>query len=478
VTLRTRLLLAATVIVVVVVLGAAALLRTQRDYLVDQVDAQLEATRPLLQAGPPVAAPVAPSTPRDGPISTLFIGYLESGDVVAVLQGQLLDDVPDLDDVAADTLTDGDTFTVDGAEGSTRFRVAVVRTVGEDRVAVVALPLDEVDSAVGRLRWALGAGSAAIVAVLALVVWWVERHGLRPVARLTEAAAAIARGERGHRVAVADPRTEAGHLASAFNVMLDERDATEEGLRRFVADASHELRTPLTSIRGYLDLYQEGGFREPGALDDMVRRMRQESSRMHDLVEDLLLLANLDQHRPLRRETVDLERLVRDAATDAQVLQPDRPIVVDVQGDEPVETVGDTFRLQQVVGALVSNALAYTDHNVLLRLTAATTPSGIRVTVEDTGPGLAAHDAARVFDRFFRGELSRSRRSGGSGLGLAIAHAIVEAHDGTITLDTVPGRGCRFVITLPSTRPAQHPLAQRSLPSVPSALPRDASNRG
>jgi two-component system, OmpR family, sensor kinase len=466
VTLRTRLLLAATVIVAVVVLGAGVVLRTQRDYLTDQVDGQLEATRPLLQGPFPDAAPVTPSTPRDAPISTLFIGYLESGDVVAVLRGQLLDDVPDLDDVAVGTLADGATFTVDGTDGSTRFRVAVVRTAGDDRVAVVALPLDEVDSAVARLRLALGAGSAVVVAVLALVVWWVERHGLRPVARLTEAAAAIARGERGHRVAVSDPRTEAGHLASAFNVMLDERDATEEGLRRFVADASHELRTPLTSIRGYLDLYREGGFRAAGALDDMVRRMGQESSRMHDLVEDLLLLANLDQHRPLRRETVDLDRLVRDAATDAQVLQPGRPIEVDVRDDEPVETVGDTFRLQQVVGALVSNALAYTDRDVRLRLAAAATRSAVCVTVEDAGPGLVAHDAARVFDRFFRGEQSRSRRSGGSGLGLAIARSIVEAHGGTITLDTAPGRGCRFVISLPRPRSAEPLSTHRSLPGA------------
>jgi two-component system OmpR family sensor kinase len=233
------------------------------------------------------------------------------------------------------------------------------------------------------------------------------------------------------------------------NASCDERDVTEARLRQFVADASHELRTPLTSIRGYLDLYREGGFRGHGELDDMIRRMSRESSRMYDLVEDLLLLAHLDQRRPMRREQVDLGQLVRDAATDAQVLQPGRPIVVDVPDDEPFEATGDTFRLQQVVGAIVTNALVHTDTDVELRLTATSTPEGTEIAITDTGPGLEPADAARAFDRFFRGDHSRTRRTGGSGLGLAIARSIVEAHHGTVTLDTAPGHGCRFAIALP-----------------------------
>ena len=172
---------------------------------------------------------------------------------------------------------------------------------------------------------------------------------------------------------------------------------------------------------------------------------------MHDLVEDLLLLANLDQHRPLRRERVDLGRLLRDAATDAGVLQPSRPIAVDLPGQEPLEIIGDNFRLQQVVGASVNNALGYTDVTCELRLSARAGPSGAAIVIEDHGPGLDPEHAERVFDRFFRGEQSRSRRSGGSGLGLAIAKSIVEAHGGTIRLETAPGAGCRFTIALPST---------------------------
>jgi two-component system OmpR family sensor kinase len=469
VTLRTRLLIAAGVILALLALGAVTLLESQQSFLVDQVDDELREASPLVRYSRPrpTDPPVEPPLPGEAPISRLFIGYVEDGELVTVLQGQLLDDVPALDlDAAAlrEAIADAP-FTVDGQTAATRFRVAVLAGTGSEEARVVGLPLDEVDSAIGRLRWALGGGTLAVTAILLLAIWWVQRLGLRPIARLTAVADAITRGARGHRVVSAAPHTEAGKLADAFNVMLDQRDATEERLRQFIADASHELRTPLTSIRGYLDLYREGGFRSEGQLDDMIRRMRQESSRMHDLVEDLLLLAQLDQHRPLRREDVDVGQLLRDAATDAQVLQPDRPIALDVP-DEPIESVGDAYRLQQVVGAIVANALAHTEMEVDLHLAARATADGAEITITDTGPGLQPEDAARVFDRFFRRDHSRARRTGGSGLGLAIAKSIVEAHHGTITLRTAPGAGCRFVITLP-----HHTIEPTRDPSVPSAVP-------
>jgi two-component system OmpR family sensor kinase len=248
--------------------------------------------------------------------------------------------------------------------------------------------------------------------------------------------------------------TEAGRLATAFNVMLDERDATEERLRQFVADASHELRTPLTSMRGYLDLYRQGAFREAGQLDDIIRRMSRESARMNELVEDLLLLARLDQHRTLRREPVDISRLLEDAAADARVIQPGRTIVLDTGGDRRVLTIGDPFRLQQVVGILVNNALVHTDPTSQVRLTCTATDQGVRTTVSDDGPGIAPEVVPKVFDRFFRGDRSRNRRTGGAGLGLAIARSIVEAHDGTITLTREPGRGSTFAVELPGHRSA------------------------
>lgn len=453
-TLRTRLILGFVVVLLIVASGAFVLVRTQRAYLIGQVDDQLESARPAAlrsPAGPPRNDGEDRPPPTEAPISELFIGHIEDGELVTGLQGQLLDDTPDLDTDAGAVgeVENGDPFTVEGVNRASRFRAIVVRPPDADVAAVIALPLAEVDSTVSRLTLTLGLAVAVVAGVLGLILWWVERHGLRPVARLTAAADAIAGGDRTHRVLGADPRTEAGKLANAFNVMLDERDASEDRLRRFVADASHELRTPLTSLRGYLDLYGQGGFRGAYELDDVVRRMSQESSRMNDLVEDLLLLANLDQHRPLRNERVDLGQLLRDAATDARVLQPDRPVAVEILGTEPLETTGDLFRLQQVIGTLVTNALIHTDTSAELRLTARASGDGFLLTVADTGPGLEPDVAARVFDRFFRGEQSRSRRSGGSGLGLAIAKSIVEAHGGTITLESAPGSGCRFAITLP-----------------------------
>ena len=451
-TLRARLLIAAGLIPLLLAVGAVALLENQRSFLVDQVDDQLRAASPLVRFSPPRAGdlPVDGPPPGEEPISQLFIGYVDHGELVTMLRGQLLDDIPalDLHAAALEDATDGPPFTVGGQTGGIRFRVAVLQGTGSEEARVIGLPLDEVDSAIDQLRWALAGGTLTVTAILLLAMWWVQRLGLRPIARLTAAADAITGGARDHRVLSADPRTEAGKLADAFNVMLDQRDATEEHLRQFIADASHELRTPLTSIRGYLDLYREGGFRSQGQLDDMIRRMSQESTRMHDLVEDLLLLAQLDQHRPLRRELVDIGQLLRDAATDAQVLQPDRPITVDIP-DMPIETTGDTYRLQQVVGAIVSNALTYTETEVDLHLAVGRAADRAEITISDTGPGLPPDEAARAFDRFFRSERSRARRTGGSGLGLAIAKSIVEAHHGTITIHTAPGAGCRLVITLP-----------------------------
>jgi two-component system OmpR family sensor kinase len=208
------------------------------------------------------------------------------------------------------------------------------------------------------------------------------------------------------------------------------------------------LRTPLTSIQGYLELYDQGHFEHSAQLHDVMRRMTREATRMKDLVEDLLLLANLDQQRPLRHDTVDLNRLITDAAIDARAVQPKRSIFVDTP-PAAVEITGDLFRLQQVISALVDNALTHTDPGAQIRLAVRTPSTGPEVVVADSGAGLDAGRAARAFDRFFRGDDSRSRRTGNSGLGLSIARSIIEAHHGTIDLDTAPGQGCTFTIRFP-----------------------------
>jgi two-component system OmpR family sensor kinase len=238
-------------------------------------------------------------------------------------------------------------------------------------------------------------------------------------------------------------------------MMLDERDRSDTRLRQFIADASHELRTPLTSVRGYLELYRQGAFRGKEQMDDVVRRLSAESVRMHDLVEDLFVLASLDEGRPLRQEPVDLGQLLRDAAQDAQAVQPARSLSVTTPESGPT-VIGDPGLLTQLVAILVSNALAHTPTSVPVRLEATVEGSEAVVTVSDKGPGLDAEAASHVFDRFWRGVASRSRSAGqgrsGGGLGLSIARSVTDAHHGTISLETTPGHGCTFTVRLPLRR--------------------------
>lgn len=452
--LRTRLLAAAGIILLVVLGGATLILRSQSQYLTNQIDDRLSASRPFF-GGPPPGAIGTPTPTRTGldapdqPVSDLFVARFDGRELQVLLQGQLLGDLPALSVADITGATDAAPFTVDSEDGRTRFRVVVLdQTAGSGVASVIALPLDEVDEAIDRLRWGLTAGVVAISTTLLLAVWWVERLGLRPVARVTEVADAIASGDRSRRVDRADERTEAGRLATAFNLMLDERDTSEERLRRFVSDASHELRTPLTSIRGYLELYREGGFRGEGQLDDAIRRMSHESARMQTLVEDLLLLAKLDEHPTLQREPIDLAELLEDLASDARVLQPERTVTVDLPG--PVIASGDRLRIEQLIGILVSNALVHTDRQAEIILSARTDGSEVELMVQDTGHGLSRDQAALVFDRFYRGDESRARTAGSSGLGLAIARSIVDAHDGDLQLLTAPGAGCTFIVRLPA----------------------------
>jgi len=452
--LRTRLLLATGVILVVVVGGAALILRNQAQYLTNQIDERLSASRPFVGGPPPgVVGGAVPSgvDAPDQPVSNLYVGVYDEGRLQILLEGQLLDDTPDLTVGDITHAVDGEPFTVSGDKGRTRFRVVVMhQTVGSVEASVLALPLDEVDKAIERLRLGLAAGVVGITATLLLAVWWVERLGLRPVARVTEVADAIAAGDQTRRVDRVDERTEAGRLATAFNVMLDERDAADERLRRFVSDASHELRTPLTSIRGYLELYSEGGFRGDGQLDDAVRRMSHEASRMQSLVEDLLLLAKLDEHPMIQQEPIDVSEMLEDVASDARAVQPERSVTVHAPG--PVIASGDRLRVEQLIGILVSNALVHTDRDAEVHLTARSDGPSVEVEVRDGGGGLDDDQAVRVFDRFYRGDESRARSSGSSGLGLAIARSIVDAHGGGIQLLTAPGAGCAFIVRLPAAR--------------------------
>jgi two-component system, OmpR family, sensor kinase len=295
----------------------------------------------------------------------------------------------------------------------------------------------------------VGMVGAVLALALALGGWWVLRLGLRPIAEVTGVAEAITAGDRSRRVRVVRPRTEAGQLGNAMNVMLDERQADEDRLRRFVADASHELRTPVAAIRGFADLYRNGDLDEPGALADAMRRIGGESARMAGLVDDLLLLARLDEGRPLERGRVDLSQVLRDAAFDASATHPSRTVTTEVADGLAVE--GDDARLRQVMANLVQNALVHAGPSA--RVTVRGRREGDRCVAEvaDDGVGLAPTDIEHAFDRFWRADPARLRHASGSGLGLSIVRAITEASGGRVTLTSTAGLGTTVRVVLPAS---------------------------
>ena len=305
-----------------------------------------------------------------------------------------------------------------------------------------------------QLAPALLVGRLAVLAAVIAAAWWVLRCALRPIGEVTRVAEAVLAGDRSRRVAVGFAGTEAAHLAGALNLILDQQQATEEQLRRFIADASHELRTPVAAIAGFTDLYRQGAI-QPEQLADLMRRIGQEAARMRGLVEDLLLLARLDEGRPLDRAPVNPAALVADAILDASATHPSRTLRVVGPTNTDAYVLGDQARLRQVLAILVSNALTHTRGAVTITLDAAA--GGPVVVVGDQGPGMDREAVARAFDRFWRGDVARER--GGSGLGLAIAQAIVEAHGGTITLTSSLSSGTHVRVALPAASAGLQPAA-------------------
>ncbi len=396
------------------------------------------------------------------------------GDVTALQSGQ---QPPRLPAGAAQLLAHAGTpFTVSATQGGGRWRVLVKPLQdGSGRSVVVAASLDEIGGTLARLqRIDLIVSIAVLLAVAGLGVS-IVRASLRPLVEIERTAGAIAAGELSRRVPDRDPRTEVGRLGRALNSMLAQIEAafraraaseaaarrSEERMRRFVTDASHELRTPLTTIRGFAELYRQGAAREPGGLDRLMRRIEDQAARMGLLVDDLLLLARLDQQRPLERRPVDLLAVAADAVQDARVVAPDRRIRLLAGGGPsgPPVVLGDEQRLRQVVANLMSNVLTHTPAGtpaeVLARTDQADSVQRAVVEVVDHGPGLAPEQAERVFERFYRADPARSRQRGGTGLGLAIVAALVAAHEGTVEVESSPGRGATFRILLPLAPDAQ-----------------------
>ncbi|MBV9012005.1 MAG: HAMP domain-containing histidine kinase [Pseudonocardiales bacterium] len=393
---------------------------------------------------------------------------------------------------------EGDPFTVSDRAGGSGWRVLAL-VLPEARVAAIALPLgSSVDAIVRALLVIEIVVGCIVLALVGMAATVVVALGLRPLSRIERTAEAIAGGELDRRVPEADPRTETGRLGAALNIMLgrlaaalEERARSEQRLREFVADASHELRTPLTSIRGFAELYRRGGARTPAEVELLTGRIEAEATRMGVLVEDLLLLARLNQERALDITDVDLLVLAADAVHDAKAREPDRPVMLS-PGSDAVHVLGDENRLRQVVTNLVTNALTHTPAGTAVHLTVrryvpskdnqppvaqAGTPPQPHPTqhpntaqpstaqpdtaqpdtaqpstalgmleVHDEGRGIPPEDAVHVFDRF-HGVPRHSQ--GGSGLGLAITAAILKAHHGRIELHTAPRGGTTFRVLLP-----------------------------
>jgi two-component system, OmpR family, sensor kinase len=377
---------------------------------------------------------------------------------------------------------------------------------------IVGADLGHLDQSVGWLARVDLVVSALVVVALAIVGVAIVRASLRPLTDIENTAQAIAAGDLSRRVPYHDPRTEMGRLARSLNVMLAHVESafraraqseaaarhSEERMRRFLADASHELRTPLTAIRGYAEYYRQRGGMENGSapspattaetanspadtsatvpaataaiasvsagdgpltrpdMDRIMERVEQESSRMGGLVQDMLVLARLDQQRPIERRPVDLLTLAADAVQDARIVAPSRAIDLTVGTGAAFLVLGDEPRLRQVISNLMNNALTHTPEGSPISVRILTghqqgdppVPCAV-LEVADHGAGLTQEQASRVFERFYRADQARGRRTGGSGLGLAIVSALVGAHGGTVGVDTAPGCGATFRITLP-----------------------------
>lgn len=487
---RTRTPLRITLVVALLVLVTSALVlsgvaatATLRGYLLQRVDAQLgAAAHEIAEHGlgdqPPAPEPEGRDADRErGPLPSQYVVQVVSDDgrVVIGPTSNLVsgEPLPRLPTTLSSTSTDDDAepFTVEAVSGGGQWRVVgepVSLSDGSPGTLLVAQSLGELNSTVGRLVLLLTAIGALTILVLAGVGYLLVRASLRPLVEVEHTAAAIAAGDLSQRVPEADPRTEVGQLSAAFNGMLTQIESafaeraaseteareSEERMRRFVADASHELRTPLTSIRGFAELYRQGAASEPGEVRRLLRRIEDEATRMGLLVEDLLLLARLDQQRPLEMTPVDVLAVATDAVEGARAVQPRRNIQLVIGSvDPPPVVIGDQARLRQVVDNLLGNALRHTPvtADVMVRIATLTEGAAPHVLLEvaDEGAGMSAEDAALVFERFYRADASRSRTDGGTGLGLAIVASLVAGHGGTVDVQTAPGQGARFMVRLP-----------------------------
>ena len=344
-------------------------------------------------------------------------------------------------------------FTIEGKGGQPDIRaLAQMLPTGMGSV-IVADSLEKVDKTLNQLRFLfLILGLIALIAI-AMAARWIIALGLKPLEAVEDTAEAIAAGDLSARLPASKPDTEVGRLTTSLNTMLARieesftaRLESENKLRRFVADASHELRTPLTAIRGFAELHRQGAVVGEEKTKELINRIEKESVRMSSLVEDLLLLARLDQSRELAKEPVDLNTLITEAVASARAAGPNHPIEIKLEASE-IFVLGDSQRIHQVIANLLANARAHTPNGTQISITAMQGVSETTIAVSDKGPGLSKADQDRIFERFYRADPSRVRNSGeGSGLGLSIVDAVMKAHGGYVTVKSEVGQGATFTL--------------------------------
>jgi two-component system OmpR family sensor kinase len=451
--LRNRLYVAAGSLLLAVSLLGIFLLRSVEHSEFQQIDQQLTSALPVVGAiSKPSTTPlIKPPSDNHLPtgsnrISEFYVAIVD-GDSRRVLLRPFSNNgsSPRL---PAHTTVSGHAAqitTVGSTSGSNRWRAILISFPRQSGKLLVAASLAEVDATANKLRLGVIFAGSGVLGVLIAAGLWVGRLGLRPIAEVTAVADAIAAGDRSRRMSSTSGRTESAHLARAFNVMLDEQQALEYRLRQFVADASHELRNPVSVILGIAELWRQGQLQSGTAGDDAMRRIGQSGQQMGELVEDLLLLARLDEGAAPHRSPVDLILLVRNAVQDAWATDPSRQITC--TGDTSAVISGDPAGLRQVIGNLVTNSLRHTPPTSQISIDVACGPDICVLTVHDQGPGMSAEEASQAFNRFWRADASRTRS--GTGLGLSIVAGIVSSHGGTVVLDTATDTGTTVVVKLP-----------------------------
>lgn len=379
------------------------------------------------------------------------------------------DPLPDLSGLSVEELRGraGEPFTVGDTDGgSERYRV-MTAPLADGGVIANARSLEQMEEVMELLGRMLLVSFVLTLLVVIVVVWAVGRWALRPLEHVIGTAQQIGAGTLDTRVDVDSSAPDVERLAEAMNNMLGRleqafaaKEQSEARMRQFVGDASHELRTPLAAVIGYAELYQEHMARTPEQVDRVMERIVAEGTRMQSLVEDLLLLARLDEGRPLARDAVDLRSVVDDSVSAIRVIDPHRTFTLE-RGDHDVEVVGDGVALRQIVDNLLANVVAHTPPGTHAGIRLVAEGEAAVLTVADDGPGMSAEYRLRAFDRFWRAEQARTRtHPGGSGLGLAIVAELVRAHGGTIDLASAPGAGCTFTVRIPlATRPVAEPVA-------------------